>query len=196
VSYVGIVITFILVQNFVLTYFLGLCPLVDLSRKMDTAFGLGLAMTFVMAIASVLTWAIRHLVLIPLGITFLQTLAFVLVIVGLVQVLDLLILKTSSSLHRLLGGYLTVITANCAVLGIALVAVNSNFDVFQSFVAGIGAGLGFLLVMLIMAGLRERLDLEWVPRPFRGIPIAFVSAGLMAMAFLAFDRSLLHGLLG
>jgi Na+-translocating ferredoxin:NAD+ oxidoreductase subunit A len=196
VTYVGIIITFILIQNFVLTYFLGLCPLIDLSRRMDTAFGLGLTMTFVMAVAAVVTWVVDHLVLMPLGITFLRTLAFILVIVGLVQLLDLAVRRLSAPLHGVIGRYLPLVTANSAVLGIALIVSQSGFNVLQTFVAGVGAGLGFLLIMLIMAGLRERLDLEWVPRPLRGVPIAFVSAGLMAMAFLAFDRSLLHNLLG
>ncbi|WP_455382975.1 electron transport complex protein RnfA [Salinispira pacifica] len=195
-TYVGIVITFILVQNFVLTYFLDLCPLVDLSRRMDGAFGLGLTMTFVMAVASVVTWVVRRLVLVPLGIEFLKTLIFILVIVGLVQLVELLVLRFSAPLHRLVGRYFHMITANCAVLGIALIAAKSDYTVLETFIAGVGAGLGFLLVMLIMAGLRERLALEWVPRAFRGVPIALVSAGLMAMAFLAFDHSLLRNLLG
>ncbi len=195
-TYIGIIITYTFVQNFVLVELLGLCPFVDVSRKPEAAVGLGLAVTFVMSLSSLLTWVVFHVVLVPLGLGFLQVLTFLLVIVALVQFLDLVMQRVSSALYRMLGSYLPLITANCAILGIALIAVRSQYNALESLVAGFAAGGGFLLVTVLMAVLRERLELEWVPKPFRGIPAAFISAGLMAMAFLAFDKAFLSGLLG
>ncbi len=195
-TYVGILITFVFVNNFILTQFLGLCPFIGVSKNVDAAVGMGFAVTFVMSIASLATWAIYNLVLIPLGITFLQTITFILVIAGLVQFVEMIIQKTSPPLYKALGIYLPLITTNCAVLGIALIAVRSDYNALESFVAGFSAGLGFLLVMILMSTVREKLDVEWVPKPLRGIPIAFITGGLMALAFMAFDRALLKNILG
>ena len=195
-SYVGIIITFVLVNNFILTQFLGLCPFIGVSRNMDSAVGMGFAVIFVMSIASIVTWAIYHLVLIPLGLQFLQTITFILVIAALVQLVELVIQKISPPLYKALGIYLPLITTNCAVLGIALIAVRNEYAALESFVAGLSAGAGFLLAIVIMAGIREKLDTEWVPKPLRGVPIAFVTASLMALAFMAFDKALLKNLLG
>jgi len=196
VSYVGILIMFVFVNNFILTQFLGLCPFIGVSKNVESAVGMGFAVTFVMSIASLTTWAIHNLVLIPLGITFLQTITFILVIAALVQFVEMIIQKLSPPLYKALGIYLPLITTNCAVLGIALIAVRSEYNALESFVAGFSAGIGFLLVMLLMSTLREKLDIEWVPKPLKGVPIAFITGGLMALAFMAFDKALLKNLLG
>jgi electron transport complex protein RnfA len=187
---------FVFVNNFILTQFLGLCPFIGVSKNVESAVGMGFAVTFVMSIASLTTWAIHNLVLIPLGITFLQTITFILVIAALVQFVEMIIQKLSPPLYKALGIYLPLITTNCAVLGIALIAVRSEYNALESFVAGFSAGIGFLLVMLLMSTLREKLDIEWVPKPLKGVPIAFITGGLMALAFMAFDKALLKNLLG
>jgi len=195
-TYVGIILTFVFINNFILTQFLGLCPFIGVSKNVDSAVGMGFAVTFVMSLASLTTWAIQHWLLIPLGLEFLQTISFILVIAALVQLVEMVVQKISPPLYRALGIYLPLITTNCAVLGIALIAVRSEYNALESFVAGFAAGLGFLLAILLMSTLREKLDSEWVPRPFRGTPIAFITGGLMALAFMAFDKALLRGLIG
>jgi electron transport complex protein RnfA len=195
-SYVGIIITFVFVSNFILSQFLGLCPFIGVSRRMDSALGMGFAVIFVMSLASLATWAVYRLILVPLRLEYLQTIAFILIIAALVQFVEMVIQKTSPPLYKALGIYLPLITTNCAVLGIALIAVRSNYNALESMVAGISAGLGFLLAIVVMSSIRERLDTEWVPKPFQGIPIAFVTAGLMALGFMAFDKALLKNLIG
>jgi len=195
-TYIGILITFVFVNNFILTQFLGLCPFIGVSKNVESAVGMGFAVTFVMSIASLTTWAIYNFILTPLNITYLQTITFILVIAALVQFVEMFIQKVSPPLYKALGIYLPLITTNCAVLGIALIAVRSEYSALESFIAGFSAGIGFLLVMLLMSAVRERLDKEWVPKPLRGVPIAFITAGLMAMAFMAFDKALLKNLLG
>ena len=195
-TYIGIIITFVLIENFILTQFLGLCPFIGVSRKIDSAVGMGFAVIFVMSMASLTTWAVYNLILLPLGIAYLQTITFILIIATLVQFVEMIIQKTSPPLYKALGIYLPLITTNCAVMGIALIAVRKEYNALESFVAGFAAGVGFLLAILVMASLREKLDSEWVPKPFKGIPIAFVTAGLMALAFMAFDKALLKNLIG
>lgn len=195
-SYVAIILTFVFVSNFILTQFLGLCPFIGVSRNVDSAVGMGFAVIFVMSIASLVTWFIYNFILIPLNIEFLQTITFILVIASLVQLVELVIQKISPPLYKALGIYLPLITTNCAVLGIALIAVRSGYNALESFVAGFSAGLGFLLAIFMMSTIREKLDTEWVPKPLRGVPAAFITAGLMAMAFMAFDKALLQNLLG
>jgi electron transport complex protein RnfA len=195
-SYIGIIITFVFINNFILTQFLGLCPFIGVSRRTDSAVGMGFAVIFVMSMASLATWAVFNLILVPLNIQYLQTISFILIIAALVQLVELVIMKISPPLYKALGIYLPLITTNCAVLGIALIGVRSNYNALESFVAGIAAGLGFMLAIVVMSTIRERLDSEWVPKPFRGIPIAFITAGLMALAFMAFDKALLKNLLG
>ena len=195
-TYVGIIITFVFINNFILTQFLGLCPFIGVSKNVESAVGMGFAVTFVMSIAALATWAIQNFILLPLNIEFLQTITFILMIAALVQFVEMFIQKSSPSLYKALGIYLPLITTNCAVLGIALIAVRSNYNAFESFVAGISAGLGFLLAIVLMSTIREKLDAEWVPKPFRGIPIAFITGGLMALAFMAFDKALLNNLIG
>jgi electron transport complex protein RnfA len=157
---------------------------------------MGFAVIFVMSMASLATWAVFRLILVPLNIEYLQTISFILIIAALVQLVEMVIMKISPPLYKALGIYLPLITTNCAVLGIALIAVRSDYNALESFVAGIAAGVGFLLAIVVMSTIRERLDKEWVPKPFRGVPIAFITAGLMALAFMAFDKALLKNLLG
>jgi Na+-translocating ferredoxin:NAD+ oxidoreductase subunit A len=195
-SYVGIIITFVFINNFILTKFLGLCPFIGVSKNTESAVGMGFAVIFVMSIASLVTWVIYNLILIPLNIAFLQTITFILVIASLVQLVEMTIQKISPPLYKALGIYLPLITTNCAVLGIALIAVRNNYNALESFVAGFSAGGGFLLAIVIMSTIREKLDQEWVPKPFRGVPIAFITGGLMALAFMAFDQTLLNNLVG
>ncbi len=195
-TYIGIIITFVFINNFILTQFLGLCPFIGVSRNTESAVGMGFAVIFVMSMASITTWAIYNLILVPLGLEFLQTITFILIIATLVQFVEMVIQKVSPPLYKALGIYLPLITTNCAVLGIALIAVRSEYNAPESFVAGFAAGVGFLLAILVMSSLREKLDKEWVPKVFRGVPIAFITAGLMALAFMAFDKALLKNLLG
>ncbi len=195
-TYIGILITFIFVNNFILTQFLGLCPFIGVSKNLESAAGMGFAVTFVMALASLTTWAIYNFILVPLNIQFLQTITFILVIASLVQLVEMVIQKISPPLYKALGIYLPLITTNCAVMGIALISVRSGYNALESFVAGFAAGLGFLLAIVLMSAIREKLDLEWVPKPFRGVPIAFITGGLMALAFMAFDKALLNNLIG
>ncbi len=196
ITYIGIIITFVFINNFILTQFLGLCPFIGVSKNVESAVGMGFAVTFVMALASITTWAIFNFVLIPLNIEFLQTITFILVIASLVQFVEMVIQKISPPLYKALGIYLPLITTNCAVLGIALINVRNEYNALESFVAGIAAGLGFLLAILLMSTIREKLDSEWVPKYFKGIPIAFITGGLMALAFMAFDKALLNNLIG
>jgi Na+-translocating ferredoxin:NAD+ oxidoreductase subunit A len=195
-SYVGILVTFVLVNNFVLTHFLGLCPIVGTTRSTRAAIGIGVAATFVMTIGSLVTWSIRTLVLAPLGVDFLQTFVFVLVITAIGHYLELAMEKAAPALHRAIGRYIPLIATNCIVLGIALVVARGDYSALESLVAGASAGIGFLLVAVIVSTIRERLETEWVPRAFRGVPIAFISTGLVALAFLAFDQALLRNLFG
>ena len=195
-TYIGLIITFVFINNFILTQFLGLCPFIGVSKNVESAVGMGFAVTFVMAIASLATWAIYSFILIPLEIAFLQTITFILVIASLVQFVEMVIQKASPPLYKALGIYLPLITTNCAILGIALINVRSEYNALESFVAGISAGLGFLLAIVLMSTIREKLDTEWVPKYFRGVPIAFITGGLMALAFMAFDKALLNNLIG
>jgi len=195
-TYIGIIITFVFINNFILTQFLGLCPFIGVSKNVESATGMGFAVIFVMALASITTWAIYNFVLIPLHIEFLQTITFILVIAALVQFVEMVIQKVSPPLYKALGIYLPLITTNCAVLGIALINVRSEYNALESFIAGIAAGVGFLLAIVLMSTIREKLNNEWIPRYFRGIPIAFITGGLMALAFMAFDKALLNNLIG
>ena len=194
--YIGLFITYIFINNFILTQFLGICPFIGVSKNSEAAIGMGMAVTFVMGIASLITYLVYHLLLLPLNLTYLQTLSFILVIASLVQFVEMVIQKNSPSLYQALGIFLPLITTNCAVLGIALINITSGYNLMQSFVAGVAAGLGFTLALVLMSNIRERLDLHPVRKAFRGVPIAFISGGLMALAFMAFDKSLLTNLLG
>ena len=191
---VVIFFSFVLVNNFILSKFMGLCPFIGVSRNRESAIGMGFAVIFVMSITSVLTWVIYHGILAPLGIEFLKTIVFILVIASLVQLVELVIRKFSPALYKALGIYLPLITTNCAVLGIAIIAVDENYGPLESRVAGMSGGIGFLMVLIIMSFLRQKLSLEKVPAPFKGVPIAFVTAGAMALAFMAFSSSMITNL--
>ena len=193
-SYIAILITFIFINNFILVQFLGLCPFIGVSKNSENAIGMGASVTFVTTVASVVTWAIYYYLLVPFNLQYLQTLSFILVIASLVQLLEMVIQKISPPLYKALGIFLPLITTNCAVLGIAIINITSGYNVMEAFTAGLAAGLGFTLAIVLMSNIRERLDLQPVRRSFQRMPIAFVSAGLMALAFMAFDKSLITNL--
>lgn len=176
-----------IVNNFVLAYFLGICPFIGVSGKITSAFSMGLATTFVMTITAIVTWLIYHLLLVPYNLEFLQYVSFILVIASLVQFVEMFIKKVSQPLYRALGIFLPLITTNCAILGLALFMVLKDYSFIQGVVYGVGAGAGFTLAITIMAGIREELDLADVPKPFRGAPITLVVAGLLALAFMGFS---------
>ncbi|ELY4722237.1 MULTISPECIES: electron transport complex subunit RsxA [Cronobacter] len=177
----------VLVNNFVLVKFLGLCPFMGVSKKLESAIGMGMATTFVMTLATIFSWVIDHLILVPLELVYLRTMAFILVIAVVVQFTEMVVRKTSPALYRLLGIYLPLITTNCAVLGVALLSINLNHTFMQSALYGFSAAVGFSLVMVLFAAIRERLVVADVPLPFRGNAIALVTAGLMSLAFMGFS---------
>jgi electron transport complex protein RnfA len=181
-----------LVNNVVLVKFLGLCPFMGTSGKIDTALGMGFATTFVLTLAAAAGWLLEHLVLQPLGIGFLRILTFILVIAAVVQFTEMVIRKLSPGLYQVLGIFLPLITTNCAVLGVALLNVQENHGFVSSLLYGFGAALGFTLVMVMFAGLRERLQLAQVPAAFSGTPIGFVVAGLLSLAFMGFSGLTTH----
>jgi electron transport complex protein RnfA len=181
-----ILIGAIFVNNFVLARFLGICPFLGVSKKVETALGMGMAVTFVMTIAAVVTWFIQYFVLIPFGIEYLQTIAFILVIASLVQLVEMVIQKASPVLYQSLGIFLPLITTNCAVLGLAVLNIQKEYNFLESVIFALGAALGFTLAMVLFAGLRERLDLSPVPKAFRGTAIALITAGLLSLAFMGF----------
>lgn len=182
----GIVISMIFVNNLILTKFLGLCPFFGVSKNTKNALGMGMAVIFVMSIASMVTWVLHHKVLLPLNLAFLQIISFILIIAFLVQLVEIFIKKFSPVLHKALGIYLPLITTNCAVLGIAFINIQENFTFIQAVVAGVSAGIGFTLALLLMSGIRERMESYDVPKPFKGLPIAFIIASLMSLAFMGF----------
>lgn len=176
----------IFVHNFVLYRFLGLCPFFGVSKKTSSALGMGLAVIFVMTCASAITWPVYTYLLRPLGIEFMRTVTFILVIATFVQLVEMVIRKYQPSLYKSLGIYLPLITTNCAVMGVALLNVEAGYSLIGSIVDGFSAGIGFTLALLLMSGIRERLELAHVPESFKGLPIAFISAALLALAFMAF----------
>ncbi len=183
----ALAISAILVNNFVLARFLGLCPYIGVSKKIDSALGMGMAVIFVMTLASTITWLIQNYLLIPFNIAYLQTIAFILTIAALVQFVEMVIQKMVPSLYKSLGVFLPLITTNCAVLGVSIININSEFSFINSVLHGIFAGIGFTLVLLLMAGLREKLEQAEVPDCMKGLPISFILAGCMALAFLGFS---------
>lgn len=186
-DYLLLFIGTVLVNNFVLVKFLGLCPFMGVSKKLETAIGMGLATTFVMTLATVFSWLIDHLILVPLELVYLRTMSFILVIAVVVQFTEMVVRKTSPALYRLLGIFLPLITTNCAVLGVALLSINLNHSFLQSALYGFSAAIGFSLVMVLFASIRERLAVADVPAPFKGNAIALITAGLMSLAFMGFS---------
>ena len=178
----------IFAENFVLVQFLGICPFLGVSKKMDTALGMGMAVTFVMGIASLCTWAVNTYLLIPFGLdSYLQTVAFILVIAALVQFVEMFLKKVMPALYTSLGIYLPLITTNCAVLGVALQNTQNGYGAIMSVAYGVFGGLGFTLAIVLFASVRERLEFAEYPKSFEGFPIALVTAGLLAMAFMGFS---------
>lgn len=184
-NYILLFLSIVLVNNVITSQFLGICPFLGVSKKVDTAVGMGVAVTFVLALASVITLFIQKLLdLTSTG--YLQTIAFILVIASIVQFVEMVIKKMSPSLYQALGVYLPLITTNCAVLGIALVNIQKGYNIIETLINGAGAGVGFTLAIVLFAGIRERLELADIPESFQGFPITLISAALMSIAFLGF----------
>ena len=177
----------ILTNNFIFSRFLGCCPFLGVSGKVETSVSMGLAVTFVMTIASLFCWLIYNLLLLPLNLTYMSTISFILVIAALVQFVEMFLKKSSPTLYSALGIYLPLITTNCAVLGLATLNMNNNYGLLQSVLNGTFSALGFLLAIVLMAGVRERLESSKIPACMKGFPITLVSAGLMAVAFMGFN---------
>ncbi|MBS3872985.1 MAG: electron transport complex subunit RsxA [Firmicutes bacterium] len=177
----------ILINNFVLTRFLGICPFLGVSRKVETAVGMSLAVVFVMTVASLATWTIQTYLLMPFGMLYLRTIAFILVIAVLVQFVEMVMLKATPTLYQALGVYLPLITTNCAVLGVTLINLNENYTLVESLVHGFAGAVGFGLAIVVFAGIRERLDYAPIPKALEGFPIALIVAGLLSMSFLGFQ---------
>ncbi|AOT72745.1 electron transport complex subunit RsxA [Geosporobacter ferrireducens] len=181
-----ILVSAILVNNYVLSRFLGICPFLGVSRQVETALGMGMAVTFVMTLASIITYIVQVFVLDLMGLAYLQTIAFILVIASLVQFVEMVIQKVSPTLYQALGVYLPLITTNCAVLGLTLLNIQFEYNLIETIVNAIGASIGFSLAIVLFAGIRERLEIADVPQIFKGFPIALITAGLMSIAFLGF----------
>ncbi|NPV43196.1 Electron transport complex subunit RsxA [Koleobacter methoxysyntrophicus] len=178
----------ILVNNFVLTRFLGICPFLGVSKKVETSLSMGIAVIFVMTLSSVASWLIQNYILVPFGLDkFLTNVAFILVIASLVQLVEMVIQKTSPPLYQALGIFLPLITTNCAILGLALLIAINKYSLISSLVFGLGAGVGFTLAIVMMAGIREELQFADVPKPLQGAAITLITAGLMSMAFMGFS---------
>jgi len=177
----------VLVNNFVIARFLGICPFLGQSKNVGMAMGMGMAVTFVLTLASVVTNLLYGFILVPLGLSFLMTVSFILVIATLVQLVDIVLQKVLPALHATMGIYLVLITTNCAILGLALLNVVKRYNVIESLVFGLSAGIGFTLALVIMAGMRERLELADIPRPLQGFPITLILAGLLSIAFMGFS---------
>ena len=186
-SYFAIIIGAIFVNNVVLPQFLGICPFLGVSSKVETSLGMGAAVTFVMALTSVVAWSIQTYVLVPLGIEYMQTIVFILVIAALVQMVEIMLKKVSPSLYQALGIFLPLITTNCAVLGVAILMISKEFNLLQSIVYSVATAIGFALALVLFAGIRERLELEDVPKAVQGVPVALITAGILAMAFMGFS---------
>ena len=187
INILSIALGAILVNNFIFSQFLGCCPFLGVSKKLDTAMGMGLAVTFVMGLASAVCYAVNEFILVKFDLQYMQTVAFILVIAALVQFIEMFLQKSMPSLYTALGIYLPLITTNCAVLGVVLLNVQNSYGFIESVVYGITGGLGFLLAIVLFASIRERLVFADYPKAFEGFPIALVTAGLMALAFMGFS---------
>ena len=187
ISLFTIALNAILAENFILVKFMGICPFMGVSKKQDTALGMGIAVTFVMGIASAATWAVNEFLLVPLNLVYMQTVVFILVIAALVQLVEMFLQKAVPALYQALGIYLPLITTNCAVLGIAILLVQKEYNLGESVVFATATAIGFSLALVLFAGLRERLELEDVPAGMKGMPIALLTASILAMAFMGFS---------
>lgn len=182
-----ILVSSIFVNNFVLSRFLGICPFLGVSKQVDTAIGMGMAVTFVMTLAGVFTYLVQNFILVPFNIEYLDLVAFILVIASLVQLVEIVLQKISPTLYQALGVFLPLITTNCAVLGLALLNIDDDLNLIQTIFRSMGAAIGFALAIVLFAGIREKIELADVPKPFKGFPIALVTASLMSIAFLGFQ---------
>lgn len=185
-EYIIIIISAVFVNNIVLSKFLGICPFIGVSGKVETSLGMAGAVTFVMTIATLVTYLVQTYVLVKLGIGFMQTITFILIIAALVQLVEIILKKVSPSLYQALGIFLPLITTNCAVLGVALLAVQSEYNMMKSVVFAFANSIGFGLALVIFAGIREQFEMVNIPNAMKGVPIAFITAGLLAMAFMGF----------
>jgi electron transport complex protein RnfA len=177
----------VLINNFVLYYFLGVCPFLGVSGKLGPSFSMGIAVTFVLSLTAVVSWVVNHWILIPNNLEYLQIVAFILVIASLVQLVEMFIRKTSPPLYQALGIYLPLITVNCVIMGLALLAALKDYNFIETFFYGLGAGIGFTLAIVLIAATREQLDLADVPEPIKGAGIALIVSGIMALAFMGFS---------
>ena len=185
-SLIVILLSSVLVNNYVLSRFLGICPFLGVSKKLDQATGMGISVTAVMLLATAVTWPLQHLLLDKVGLGYMQTIVFILVIAALVQMLELILKRFSPSLHKGLGVYLPLITTNCAVLGVAINNITDGYSFLESMVSSLGCGLGFFLALVIFSGLRSRIDESRIPRPFRGLAITLIAASFVSLAFMGF----------
>lgn len=185
-EYILIIISALIVNNVVLAQFLGICPFLGVSNKVNTALGMGMAVTFVIVMATIVTYLIQVYILEKLGIAFMQTITFILVIAALVQMVEIILKKTSQALYEALGIFLPLITTNCAVLGVAILVIKKNYNLLESVVFGASTALGFGLALIILAGIREQLELADIPKGMKGVPLSLVIAGILALAFMGF----------
>lgn len=186
-QYILIFISAIFVNNIILSQFLGICPFLGVSKKIDTSLGMGAAVAFVMTLATAVTWLVQTYILNPLGLQYLQTLAFILIIAALVQMVEIVLKKVSPALYQALGIFLPLITTNCAVLGVAILVIQKDFNLIQSLVYAFSTAVGFALAMTVFAGIREQLDLVKIPKGMEGMAITMVTAGLLSLAFMGFS---------
>ena len=185
-EYILIIISAVFVNNVVLAQFLGICPFLGVSNKISTAMGMAIAVTFVITLATIATYLIQIYILVPLGIGFMQTIAYVLVIAALVQMVEMVIKKISKSLYQALGIFLPLITTNCAVLGVTILVIKKNYNLLEGVVFGASTAIGFGLALVILAGIREQLELADIPEGMKGVPISLITAGILAIAFMGF----------
>lgn len=186
-EYIGIIIVAIFVNNVVLSQFLGICPFLGVSKKVDTAIGMGLAVTFVLTIATIVTFLLQKGILEPFGLQYLQTISFILVIAALVQMVEIVLKKISPALYQALGVFLPLITTNCVILGVALLVIQKDFNLMESIVYAVATAIGYAMALVIFSSIREQLTLTKVPKALQGIPVALITAGIMAMAFMGFS---------
>ncbi|MFP4621824.1 MAG: electron transport complex subunit RsxA [Bacteroidales bacterium] len=186
-EYIVIIISAVFVNNIVLNRFLGICPYIGVSSKVETAVGMTGAVAFVMTLATLITYLLQNYILAPFGITFMQTITFILVIASLVQLVEIVLKKVSPPMYQALGIFLPLITTNCAIMGVALLAVQNDYNLLESVVFGLANAIGFGLALIVFAGIREHLDLVNVPEAMKGVPIAFIVAGLLSLAFMGFS---------
>ena len=186
-SLIVILLSSVLVNNYVLNRFLGICPFLGVSKKIDSATGMGISVTAVMLLATAVTWPVQYLILDRVGLGYMQTIVFILVIATLVQMLEMIIKRFSPALHQSLGVYLPLITTNCAVLGVAINNITDGYTFLEAMVSSLGCGLGFLLAMVLFSGLRSRIDESNVPKPFRGLAVTLIAASFISLAFMGFS---------